>query len=549
MKIIIIGAGIAGLSAATLLSNNPNLEIVIYEKEDIIGGQAASLYTKNCNVEYSWRIFGNSYYNFKYILFDILNLRDNFVILENNCFIDSKNINNASLNWYNQLYQLLKTVKPDNYYKIADIFCMHYDRIMKYYDDVNAYEYSDHNEIFHAICGPFLGMDAKKVSLAGVYKNLCSVMSINTGNTYLTKEPTNDSVFNKWEIFLNKRGVKIYKSVNIQDIHIINNSIKDIIIDGNIVTANEYIFASSLKFVNALFKNKYKSCTFDKMKKIEIDLQLYFTINLYFSKKIKNMECKQFVILDAPWQPIVQRKLNWSKKVLDKCYIHNKKIKEVWNVGFIDYNIGTFNKKILRDCSLQEAIKEGILQIKQNDYIKNLFNKEGVTFDEIFIGYEYWHQFKNNSNGKLISQNPKFSINVNTMKNMPNCYEPDLPKNMTLSGYYVNSTMGGVSMEASCETGLNAAKHILDKYNLVTNSVLPINHTNRCLTYLTYPLILLDKLLFYLDLPSIIKYVNSFYLLLCYFIILLFIFLYLSYKLIHYIYKKNNKFFKFKLFS
>ena len=54
MKIIIIGGGIAGLSAATILCDNPNLDISIYEKEPQIGGQASSQYTKNCNVEHSW---------------------------------------------------------------------------------------------------------------------------------------------------------------------------------------------------------------------------------------------------------------------------------------------------------------------------------------------------------------------------------------------------------------------------------------------------------------------------------------------------------------
>ena len=46
MKIIIVGAGVAGLSAATMLCEIPDLEIIIYEKENYIGGQMSSLYTE-----------------------------------------------------------------------------------------------------------------------------------------------------------------------------------------------------------------------------------------------------------------------------------------------------------------------------------------------------------------------------------------------------------------------------------------------------------------------------------------------------------------------
>ena len=541
MKIIIIGGGIAGLSAATLLCDIPNIEIVIYEKESQLGGQASSMYTKNCNIEYSWRIFGYSYDNLKHILFNILKLQNKFINITNSCFIENDKINNASLNWYNQIYQMLKTMSYENYHKLTDILCICYDRIMECYD-INAYEYSDKNDVFHAICGPFLGMDAKKVSLSGIYKNACSFIHNSKNDSYITKQPTNDAIFNDWETYLNKKGVKIHKSTVVSNVVLENNLIKCITVNKDIVHADEYIFSSSLQFVNKLFENKYKSNTLDNMKKIEKDLQLYFTINLYFSKKIKDKTCEQSVILDSSWQPIIQRKLVWDQNVLNKCSINNKKIKEVWNVGFIDYNPGTFNGKILRECSLDEAIIEGIKQVKNNKYIQQIFNNQGITFDEVFIGYEHWYQFQNDVNGKLICVNPKFSINVNTMKNMPNCHENDLPKNMTLSGYYVNNTMGGVSMEASCETGLTAGKYIIDKYKLQSpyNNILPIQHTHKYLTYSTYPFILIDKLLFYFNLPSFINYINSFYVLLIYFILIVVISVYILYKIYKYILLSKN---------
>jgi uncharacterized protein with NAD-binding domain and iron-sulfur cluster len=64
MKIIIIGAGISGLTIAHELVEK-NFDIEIYEKDNIIGGMAKSIRTKNyVPTEHSWRGYGPFYYNF-----------------------------------------------------------------------------------------------------------------------------------------------------------------------------------------------------------------------------------------------------------------------------------------------------------------------------------------------------------------------------------------------------------------------------------------------------------------------------------------------------
>ena len=61
-KIIIIGAGISGLSCALeLVERGYNIEI--YEASSTFGGQAKSIKTSNCYVPYAWRIWSNYYYN------------------------------------------------------------------------------------------------------------------------------------------------------------------------------------------------------------------------------------------------------------------------------------------------------------------------------------------------------------------------------------------------------------------------------------------------------------------------------------------------------
>jgi uncharacterized protein with NAD-binding domain and iron-sulfur cluster len=328
----------------------------------------------------------------------------------------------------------------------------------------------------------------------------------------ITNKPTNDAIFEPWEKWLTEKGVRIKKNATLQEIEI-DKTIQSVKINDETNTADEYIFACSLKHMNSLLPPSCK--TFKDMKTLEVDLQLYFSFNLYLSETI-DMNCEMFVINDEGWQPMVQRKTLWKKEVMDKC----NNIKEVWNVAFLDLYKGTYNKKILSDCSIDEAIQEGLLQIKENKNIKKIFKNR---FDEILIDYEHWYEFKDR-NGKITTDNPKFSVNEGTSFLLPSSQPDDIPKNMFLSGYYTQSTQGGASMESSIETGMNAAKKVLEKYNIPCDK--PIKHTNSALELHTFllPFILLDKLLYQFKLNPITAYVNSTFLLIVYFILVVILF-------------------------
>jgi hypothetical protein len=209
-----------------------------------------------------------------------------------------------------------------------------------------------------------------------------------------------------------------------------------------------------------------------------------------------DLKCDEFVLTDTNWKLIVQRKHLWNDSFLNKCSKNNKQIKDVFNIGFLDHNNGVLFNKILSKCSKQEAILEGIYQFKTNDFVKNIFRQYNTTFEEVFVGYEDWFEFRNDEKNNLISDNPKFSTNVGLLPFMPkNAHPDDLPNNMFIGGYYVNSTMGGVSMEASCETGLCAGLAVIEKYKKKIIDY-PIYHTNEYMTRLTSGLCYLDKMLY-----------------------------------------------------
>lgn len=553
VKTVIIGGGIAGLSVSTYLCEISSFEIEIYEKENELGGQASSQYNNNCNIEHSWRVFGRTYHNIWYIFNNILCISDNFKTLKNNCLISGDIVSNGDPN-ISLLSQILYNTKFDNYYKFFDFLFLCKDRVINSYDHINALEYFDNNVIIKSILGPLQGLEAVKLSISSTMKNLyqindSKIYSFSPTSTQITNMPTNDAIFEHWEKYLLKKNVTIKKNQEIQDIFIENDKIKYVVINSKKIYADEFIFACSLKPLNKILENKYNCTTFKNMKKLEQNMQMYFTINMYFNKKI-NMTCDNFVLLKEPWQPIIQRKIYWPKKIINNCKLNEEQIKEIWNVGFLDYQKGS-NGKILRDCSLEEALQEGIRQIKHNKYIIDIMKNNDIDFDEVYMGHDIWHQFKNSSENfpihpdnfstisKIADLNPKFSVNQGTLHYIPESHPNDIPINMHLSGYYVNNSYGGASMESSCETGLICAKNIVSMYNLKTNNILPIKHTNEYILHpiIQLPFVKLDEFLYYNNMYPIIKYINSFY----FFIIIIFIFIYILFLALKSIYRNINK--------
>jgi hypothetical protein len=494
----------------------------------MIGGQAASMYNSKCNIEHCWRIFGQSYHNLWFIFKNILNIVDNFTPFVNNCLVSDEKVTNASPVIGKVFPNIMRNVQVNEYYKYFDFFYLSRKRVIESYDHINALDYFNNTEI-KSLLGPYQGLEATKLSISSSLKNLYQMMDKKAYEftptvTLITNKPTSDAIFTPWEKYLLDKNIEIHKNHALEDIVIEDGKIKYVVLNSKRVYADEFIFACSLKPLNHILKNKQPCQTFQDMKELEQNLQLYFSINLYFNKSLDNL-CDNILLTDEPWKPIIGRKVEWPESTIQKCSVENKQIKEIWNVGFLDYVIGKKHKKILRDCTLEEAIDEGLFQIKQNKFILNFMKQNNVTFDEVYLGYDVWYQYKNShetfplsgnsmSLSKISDLNPKFSPNQGTMKYIPETHPKDLPENMSLCGYYTESTYGGASMEASCETGLNAADYILNKHNIKNKTMLPIKHTNEYLTRfpLFKPFIKLDEILYQNNLDPITKYIDSFYL-------------------------------------
>jgi hypothetical protein len=429
------------------------------------------------------------------------------------CIIKGADVNDGKLNVSNLLSQIVEYGDWITTIKLVHVITMCKERVITEYDDINALKYFNNNLIIKSIIGPFLGLDAERVSLSGFMKNIYSVCatdkkSFSPETTMLSKYPTQESLFIPWKKFLEDRGVKIYTKSALEQIKTNNNLISSVVMNNNnSIVADEYVFACSISpLIRAMQTNPYfiSRPTFSNLVKLEQNLQLYFTMNLYLKEELGGTECTELVIVDAPWMPIIQKKRTWKDGgYLDKCA---NNIKDVWNIGLLDNIVGTLHKKILSKCSKEEAIEEGFYQLKQSEYIKKILAERGYeSLDDVVVDTEVWYEFQNGPDGMLISTNPKFSLNVGNHKYIPKKSKPDdMPANASLAGYFVDSTKGGASMEASCETGMMAAKVILEKYDR-EHKIFdpPYTYDHWYLSIFIVPIVILDYLLYVMSLPPI----------------------------------------------
>lgn len=79
--VIIIGGGIAGLTTAHELLEL-KYDVILLERNDIVGGLARTYQNKTCPYEYSWRAFG-PYYSNVFNIMSRIKIKDNKTVLDN----------------------------------------------------------------------------------------------------------------------------------------------------------------------------------------------------------------------------------------------------------------------------------------------------------------------------------------------------------------------------------------------------------------------------------------------------------------------------------
>lgn len=513
-NIIIIGGGIGGLSCATALAETQQFNIYLYES-DILGGQASSKKSKLCNTEISWRVFGKYYTNLSSIINDIGSKE----LIYNLKYHDACINDNLVGPVHNPIYATLKNNNLNQINKILEVYLLSKERAINNYHNITANDFFKSN-FMNLIIGPYFGLEPSEVTLSAYYKFFFSFNDkqniYNIGG--ITKYPTNDSLFKPWKKYLQKKGVQIYENHALNNIITDDNgNIKKLIINDKIFTADEIVFALSLQPLVKIFKNNpqlYKKPIYQKFNSLQKGLQYYISVNFYWKKTIiKDRKCHIYTFIDG-WMPIIVKRFINNNYIEKNC---NPEIKEVWNIGVADYLIGNYIKKYTSQSSFEEIIYEIKMNLINSAHFKKYFDLSNNTWEDIFYGYEFDDRYY-----RKLPTTEKFSINKNIEHNLVNNKEPELGDNIYFSSYIVKNSVGGASMETSCEIGLETADIICQKYN-IKNYRKPIYKNKSYINCITLPLVVIDNILYKMNLPPMTKYIKPFIILIIYFCILLLI--------------------------
>jgi isorenieratene synthase len=245
-SVAIIGAGLAGLSAATLLAER-GFQVEIFEKDTFIGGKVGSWPVNfedgfQTNVEHGFHAFFRQYYNLRRLLKKI-DADQNMIPISDYLILakDNKQYNFQSTNTI-PLLNLLSMAKS-GLYSFKDIFTnpkyRHLTALLKY-DPQKTFERYDNQSfqsfieqiglspamrlMFTSFSRAFFAQP-QLMSLAELIKSFhFYYLSNDLGLIYdVLNDDFKISLLDPWEKYLHQYQTKIYRETTIQTIEIKNN--------------------------------------------------------------------------------------------------------------------------------------------------------------------------------------------------------------------------------------------------------------------------------------------------------------------------------------
>ncbi len=450
MRYHILGGGIGGLAVAHLLSKkHPTSEVIVYEKRDIVGGQARSTRDNSGRFqEYCWHAFGTAYKNL-FSLLEEAGVKKNLVpvgkyiydsetlqpyIEYNHSFLGTGNLLKTKEAFEAQgvVFTLWDTIEIVRIYlqikKVPYLNKIDFDKE----DDISWEEFIKNikdAKLKHWLIGfpsIYLGMEACQVS-AGTVLNIAR-SSTGAGKTHdflIPNGPINDKILDPWVKYLKeKHGVKFFmnteiKSIDVHDelitkISCINRSMflqpgLDIVINSldvggwtNLIHRTD---TNNSKFSE--YKARWREL---RSKSYQIQTQVLFELNEYIDWKESNGVL--LICMESPWCLMVRVESNiWTPQEgeLLSCGIGR------WDVRselFDKLPINMNSDEIAQECWHQLC-----------KYGKNVFSSSNVVKGKISnmsikdIGYSDARMWPYSFYEDMIqTDEPKFSNNVGCYK-------------------------------------------------------------------------------------------------------------------------------------
>lgn len=504
-KIVIVGGGIAGLSCAHILATRyKNFDIELYEKERDLGGKVQVFRNEDKYYqEHSPRVFLNNYVNLQQIFSEIPYDNQNSILdmysdeLKN--YLISKKCTNTPL-YLTEIKDILKTSNLFNM-AIIGLFVLQglmscQERLDDSFDRIPFSQllFTKNTKFVFEFISYILGENLNVLPFTKMLKTFEFELKdklegypTKFKGTRTFKIPY-DEVFEKWEEFLLKKDVKIYKNYELIDKKIFNNTINEFIFKHNAYYKNVKcdfgVLALNISSLEHFFSNT-ESILKDQLKYLKKETKsIQPGAQIYFDKKIE-MKRYGYFVLDCDWKLIVAP--------MDKFWIKNNE-KSVWSINIANPELVSkrLNKTLL-ECTENEIKEEIWYQVKSTCtkiFIKNQEEYESSLPERILLWKNLVFE-----NGKLNldkTNDDYFWNSIGTNKHRPD-QETDI-KNLFLTGALTKTNFYSYWTEGAVESAFKTVEKI-------TKTNTNYYKHERPLIFSIFNMI--DKFLYLLNLPNI----------------------------------------------
>ena len=457
MNIAIIGGGIAGLSAATVLQELGN-HITIFEQHKNLGGMVRSELDKLSNFqEHTPRVFFNNYYNFWNIISRIpiyyqkieteKNLLNVFQYVDGNYLVTKYGLTSTSIfkMFFNSKLNLLELL-------VLGFFIFRYmlcstERLEDDADQISVGSFIKNKEgrKRFEMLSLIMGETLNKLPLIKLVRII--EQNLQFGGLKILKGDNNEYLFNNWELYLRSLNATIVKNRIVQRINQEQNGTYTLYCDKGVFHKfTKIIVATDLWNMIKIFENsniKLHEHIYELSKATKSN---QMGINIYFPNSIEFKTKSIYALEESDWKLIIEPKdNNWTQKSKTG----------IWTVSIPDDNLYSSRlKKYVKDCIPNEIYEEIWYQIYNSNIFENIIiPKEQIkpSFFKIWVGWD-------NTTNTLKNKEPYFWNAIGTCGKRP--LQNIGMRDIFLAGAYTKTSYYHFWVEGACESGLKCAQLI-----------------------------------------------------------------------------------------
>jgi hypothetical protein len=453
MRVIVMGAGIGGLSCAHELIKQGN-EVIVIEKNRIVGGLARTQHneskeTGKTHSELCWKLISKGYINLLNILSEVedggekliarLRPMDNFIYAgtSRNVSESTNSFVTTMPTFWSEFHKITgeKISLMDSLFLMKTVITAKYcsDKTLAELDNVKWCDYvKDCSETVKRwildSTAIYLGMDYKKISVNFVFQLLRrqaeSDLLAGPNVFYAFNGPMSEVFLEPWKRWLEKKGVKFIHQ-KIASIHIKNKNIDYIMADEK-YTADVFVNAMDARSSACLRKSHVEL--------FEAGKQIQCQITFYTEQVIYGANPTIVIFPDSPWFLMTRIESTiWNTNY------------DVLSTGIGIWDVAGYNGKTAADCTEEELAEECWLQM--------IKSKHNLSLPNRMPEWDLWNTFT--YDGKMTTTEPKFSNNIGTLNLRPEIKDLEL-KNLYNATAYARTEMNVYNMESASEAGVKA---------------------------------------------------------------------------------------------